>query len=352
MASVSISSVSKRYGDFVAVRNLSLDIRDGEFLTLLGPSGCGKTTTLRMVAGLVIPDSGKIIIGDKDVTRTPPERRRIGMVFQDYALFPHLTIAENVAFGLRERKVPKAQRQTRVEEMLNLVRLADQKHKFPQQLSGGQRQRVALARALAFPPEVLLMDEPLGALDLKLRQTMQLELRRIQRELGITVIFVTHDQEEALNLSDRIAVMLHGSIVQLGPGPEIYNNPATPFVGDFLGRINFFKGLVRRRPCGSHFINWAGTDIDLTPDVRQGTTVCIGVRPEQMRLSKPGSFADLTAIKGRIEGVVFGGNVVRYYVACDHDARLLVEQPGCALFREGDAVEVAWDRQSVVIWPE
>jgi ABC-type Fe3+/spermidine/putrescine transport system ATPase subunit len=202
---------------------------------------------LRLVAGLITPDDGRISIGERDVTRVRPEHRRIGMVFQDYALFPHLTVAENVAFGLRERKVPSAEQERRVSEMLALVQLPDQADKFPHQLSGGQRQRVALARALAFPPEVLLMDEPLGALDLKLRQMMQLELIRIQRALKITTIYVTHDQEEALNLSDRIAVMNRGIIVQLDTGPQIYSRPATPFVADFLGRVNFLRGRVRGR---------------------------------------------------------------------------------------------------------
>ena len=354
MAGIVISNVVKRFGDYVAIPGLSLEIRDGEFVTLLGPSGCGKTTTLRMVAGLASPNEGKIVIGGKDVTHVRPEHRRIGMVFQDYALFPHLTVGENIAFGLRERKVPAEEQTRRVDEMLGLVRLSEYREKFSHQLSGGQRQRVALARALAFPPAVLLMDEPLGALDLKLRQAMQLELIRIQRKLRITTLYVTHDQEEALNLSDRIAVMDRGNIAQLGTGPEVYDRPNSPFIADFLGRVNFLRGRVRGREgnrtiaeCGSLTFPLAGIDAPV------GTELRIGVRPERMRLVRAPSSAAVCAIRGEIKSIIFAGNLVRYFVLCADDALVMVEeQERKDTFGEGQPAWIEWEPSALMAWPE
>ncbi len=354
MAEVVLERVSKGFGDgVVAVHDVSLEVRDGEFLTLLGPSGCGKTTTLRLVAGLASPDRGRILIGGVDVTRVPPERRQIGMVFQDYALFPHLTVAENIAFGLRERRVPAARREARVREMLALVRLSDQAQKYPHQLSGGQRQRVALARAVAFPPQVLLMDEPLGALDLKLRQTMQLELSRIQRELRITTLYVTHDQEEALDLSDRIAVMDGGRLVQVGSGPEVYGRPSTPFVADFLGRVNLLRARVRGRE-GRWTVVEVGPDAFRLPDapVPEGTFVTLGVRPERVRVvSAPPGDGSL-ALRGRVEKVSFAGNLVRYYVRCGDSVLSAEDQDRGAPGARGEAVWLAWDPEAVMVWPD
>ncbi len=350
---VSLVDVVKRYGARTSVDNVSCEVRDGEFLTLLGPSGCGKTTTLRLIAGLVLPDSGHIKIGGRDVTHVRPEHRRIGMVFQDYALFPHLTVAENVGFGLRERKVPAAERETRVLEMLTLVQLTEYANSFPHQLSGGQRQRVALARALAYPPEVLLMDEPLGALDLKLRQVMQLELIRIQRKLRITTIYVTHDQEEALNLSDRIAVMDRGVIVQLGTGPEVYNRPATPFVADFLGRVNFLSGHVSGHDSTGALIK-SRDNLFRVPEAvgAVGTELQLGIRPERMRLtSAPRD--PLCGLKGNVESITYAGNLVRYYVRCSQDTLILVEQQaeqGIA-WKEGQPTWIEWDEGAVLTWP-
>jgi len=215
MSHVKINNVVKRFGDFTALHELNLEIEEGEFLSLLGPSGCGKTTTLRLIAGFIQPTRGSIILGDEDVTMVAPQHREIGMVFQDYALFPHMTISENIGFGLRERGYPKAQTETRVADLLDLIHLADVGDRYPAEVSGGQQQRIAVARAVAYPPKVLLMDEPLGALDLKLRETMQIELRRIQQELKITTVYVTHDQTEAMNMSDRIVVMNTGRIEQI-----------------------------------------------------------------------------------------------------------------------------------------
>jgi spermidine/putrescine ABC transporter ATP-binding subunit len=355
MSGVILSNVTKRYGAFVSVNDVSCEIRDGEFMTLLGPSGCGKTTTLRLVAGLINPEQGRIMIGGRDVTKVRPEHRRIGMVFQDYALFPHLTVAENIAFGLRERKTPAAEQARRVEEMLTLVRLPEQAAKFPHQLSGGQRQRVALARALAFPPEVLLMDEPLGALDLKLRQTMQLELTRIQRKLKITTIYVTHDQEEALNLSDRIAVMDRGEIVQLGTGPEVYGRPATPFIADFLGRVNFLPGRFRGRE-GTTAVVECDTAVFRVPHfvAPEGTPLKIGVRPERMRLCTSPPEAGQPALRGTIESATYAGNLVRYYVRCLDDVLVMIEQQAqqTILLSEGQSAWVEWDQDAVMAWPE
>ncbi|MBM3613631.1 MAG: ATP-binding cassette domain-containing protein, partial [Alphaproteobacteria bacterium] len=229
MARLTFEGVEKRFGDVVAVARLDLDVAEGSFLTLLGPSGCGKTTTLRMIAGFILPDRGRLLIDDEDVTRVPPQRRGIGMVFQDYALFPHLTVAANIGFGLVERGMAGDAIARRVADLLDLVRLPDIAGRYPSELSGGQQQRVALARAVAHTPRLLLMDEPLGALDLKLREAMQLELRRIQQELRITTVYVTHDQHEAMAMSDRIAVMNRGRIEQLDAPAAIYDSPKTKF---------------------------------------------------------------------------------------------------------------------------
>jgi spermidine/putrescine ABC transporter ATP-binding subunit len=351
VARVALVGVGKRFGGTAAVDDVSLDVGDGELVTLLGPSGCGKTTTLRIVAGLVAPDRGRVLIGDRDVTRVPPERREIGMVFQDYALFPHLTVAENVGFGLRERRVPPIERDRRVREMLALVRLGDQAGRFPHQLSGGQRQRVALARAVAHPPEVLLMDEPLGALDLKLRQTMQLEVARIQRALRITTLYVTHDQEEALSLSDRIAVMDRGRVVQLGTGPEVYDRPSTPFVADFLGRVNLLRGRVAGRE-GAWTVVRAGPHVLRVPAVRaeDEAELVIGVRPERVRLVAAADPPPLD-LAGEVERIAFVGNVVRYYVRCAGDVLVTAEgQDHKASFSPGQRVTVAWDPDAVMTW--
>ncbi len=354
MADVVLQAVSKGFGDgAVAVHELTLEIGDGEFLTLLGPSGCGKTTTLRLVAGLAAPDRGRILIGGVDVTRVPPERRQIGMVFQDYALFPHLTVAENVAFGLRERGVPAAKRESRVRDMLALVRLQEHAGKYPHQLSGGQRQRVALARAVAFPPQVLLMDEPLGALDLKLRQTMQIELSRIQRALRITTLYVTHDQEEALDLSDRIAVMDRGRLVQVGSGPKVYERPSTPFVADFLGRVNLFGGRIQGRE-GPWVLVEVGTHrfrlLDLAAD--EGASVTLGVRPERVRVAAAAPGDGAFALRGQVEKASFAGNLVRYYVRCG-DALLAAEdQDRSRSIGRGDTVWLEWDSEAMMVWAD
>jgi spermidine/putrescine ABC transporter ATP-binding subunit len=290
--SVSIRGVVKRFGDVAAVDGVSLDIRKGEFFSLLGPSGCGKTTLLRMIAGFESPDEGTIAIDGAEVTRTPPYERPVNMVFQHYALFPHLSVGENVAFGLRYRQLDRAARDRRVREVLALLQLDGFESRRPDQLSGGQRQRVALARALALEPRVLLLDEPLGALDQKLRKEVQVQLKQLQRELGITFVFVTHDQEEALTMSDRIAVMHRGSVEQEGESARVFERPATEFVANFMGASNFFAGSAGRTGDGAVDVtpSWGGPPVRVALDGAEapsaGSAVRFVVRPEKLDLRR------------------------------------------------------------------
>jgi spermidine/putrescine transport system ATP-binding protein len=288
-ADVRLDRVTKRFGEVTAVDDLTLDIERGEFFSLLGPSGCGKTTTLRMIGGFEEPTGGSIFLGGKDVTDLPAYRRDVNTVFQSYALFPHLSVFENVAFGLRRKKVPKTQIHQRVVEALNLVDLPGFERRKPSQLSGGQQQRVALARALINRPQLLLLDEPLGALDLKLRKQMQLELKRIQLEVGITFLYVTHDQEEAMTMSDRIAVMRLGEIEQVGAPEDVYENPATEFVAGFLGASNLLEGEVKQRDGAMATVLLpTGSTLSVPAERLNGRTtgVKVGVRPEKIRLER------------------------------------------------------------------
>ncbi len=297
-AAVRVTGLHKRYGDVAALTETHLVIRPGEFFTLLGPSGSGKTTLLRLIAGFERPDGGRIELGGRDVTWLPPYARDVNTVFQDYALFPHMTIAQNIEYGLKVRRVPKAQRRDRVARALDMVHLGGLGRRKPAQLSGGQRQRVALARAIVNEPEVLLLDEPLGALDLKLRQYLQLELLRVQREVGITFIYVTHDQEEALTMSDRIAVLNHGKIEQIGTPVEVYERPGTAFVAGFIGVSN----LIQR-------------------DGREFT-----VRPEKITLLADGEQAQAGAHvePGVVNEVIYAGIMTRYVVALEAGGELVV----------------------------
>src|SRR5262245_53092184 len=282
-AVIELVNVAKRFGDFAAVKDIDIAIQRGEFFSLLGPSGCGKTTSLRMIAGFEAPTSGEIRLNGSDVSRVPPYKRNVNTVFQHYALFPHLSIADNVAFGPRSTKMDKAETKRRVTEMLEVVRLAEFADRRPHQLSGGQQQRVALARALVNYPSALLLDEPLGALDLKLRQAMQLELKRIQREVGIAFIYVTHDQEEALTMSDRIAVMNDGKVEQIATPEEIYDQPATVFVAGFIGQANLWRAEVRSRD-GDHVEVEAlgGARLRARPTGELDGAVTLMVRPERV----------------------------------------------------------------------
>ncbi len=285
---VEFRDVTKRFGSLTAVDRVSLRVRKGEFLSLLGPSGCGKTTSLRMIAGFEQPDEGEVLIGGVDAVGTPPYKRDVNTVFQSYALFPHMSVLDNVAYGLKQRGVSKGERAARAREALELVRLTGRDEHRPSMLSGGQQQRVALARALVMNPRVLLLDEPLGALDLKLRKEMQIELKRIQNQVGITFIYVTHDQEEALSMSDRIAVMCDGVIEQLDEPRAIYDRPLTPFVADFIGDMNFLTGQVVEAADGRFAVDADGVTVRGYGNASVGETVKVGIRPERLE-AHPGA---------------------------------------------------------------
>ena len=312
-AMVELESVSKRFGKVVAVDGVSLRVEAGEFLTLLGPSGCGKTTLLRMVSGFATPDAGRVLLEGRDVTAVPPYRRDVNQVFQSYALFPHLDVQGNVAFGLKMKKLPRHEVAQRVGHVLEMVSLAGLEHRKPSELSGGQKQRVALARAIVCQPKVLLLDEPLSALDAKLRHAMQLELKGLQKRLGITFIFVTHDQEEALTMSDRIAVINLGRIEQLGGAAEVYHRPATPFVADFMGHANIIEGQIISRCGGQAFVRLAG-GVELTihdrPEIVTAGNVLLSVRPEKIHLHRGQTAAD-NSFEVTIAEAIFKGATSR-----------------------------------------
>jgi spermidine/putrescine transport system ATP-binding protein len=301
---VQLRGVTKRFGELVAVDSIDLDVRPGEFLALLGPSGCGKTTTLRMIAGFDEPTEGEIEIGGRSAVGIPPNKRDVNTVFQAYALFPHMTVLDNVAYGLKQRKVGKEERYKQANEALELVRLTGREQAKPAQLSGGMQQRVALARALVMNPKVLLLDEPLGALDLKLRKAMQVELKRIQRDVGITFIVVTHDQEEAMAMADRIAVMNAGHIDQLAAPSEIYDRPSTPFVADFIGDMNHLEGELEREGDGLvAIVGAARFGIGrVVREARPGERVRIGVRPEEIHANTRGEGAPATCQTAMVLG--------------------------------------------------
>jgi spermidine/putrescine ABC transporter ATP-binding subunit len=348
----------KRYGDLVAVAGLDLEAKDGDFLTLLGPSGCGKTTTLRLIAGFSEPTSGRILIGDEDVTMRPPNKREVGMVFQDYALFPHLTVEDNIGFGLHERGVARERIRARVGELLDLVKLPGVERRYPSELSGGQQQRIALARAVAYPPRVLLMDEPLGALDLKLREAMQVELRRIQRELRITTVYVTHDQVEAMTLSDRIAVMSIGHLAQVGTPEEIYDRPRTKFVAHFVGRINFIPGrfLGSDGSWGAVAVEGAEARLLVAKDlgVAPGRRVTLGLRPERATLAMPGTtMPGRNLLPGTVTSRTFVGNLVHLTVQVSPALTVTVElRPGDLMVQPGERVTVTWPPEDTSLLDE
>jgi putative spermidine/putrescine transport system ATP-binding protein len=315
MAFLDIRNLEKSFGANHVVKKFELGVQKGEFVSLLGPSGCGKTTVLRMVAGFETPSAGAIVIDGQDVTRNRPSQRNIGMVFQAYALFPNLTVAENVAFGLKVKGVGRAERAARVAEMLQLIGLPDLGARYPFQLSGGQQQRVALARALAPSPQVLLLDEPLSALDAKIRVSLRQEIRAIQRELGITTIFVTHDQEEALSMSDRIVVMNGGVAEQVGEPFEIYNRPASRFVATFVGTLNVLDAEVRNAASGSVTVDGQPLELRRPLPAAVGATVSLALRPEAVGLGVAPE--DDSRLTGRVTEVSFLGSVVRAKVALD-----------------------------------
>ncbi len=308
MSFLELTDVQKRFGETIAVEGFNLAAEKGEFVSFLGPSGCGKTTTLRMIAGFEQPTAGTIRINGEDVTYRSPNKRNVGMVFQSYALFPNMTVADNIGFGLKVRKRPKDQIRKRVDELLDIVNLPEKGSRFPYQLSGGQQQRVALARALAFEPEILLLDEPLSALDAKIRVALRHEIRSIQRQLGITTVYVTHDQEEALSLSDRVVVMSEGRMEQVGTPFEIYNFPTTAFVASFVGTLNVLPGLVTDAGKGELTIAGQPVRLEKAFEGNLGREVSVALRPEMVSLGSEGGQNRLT---GKVIDVSFLGSIVR-----------------------------------------
>ena len=393
VAAVELTGVTKQFGDFVAVHDLDLQIRDGEFFSLLGPSGCGKTTTLRMIAGFEQPTMGEVYIHGQPVAGIPPYRRPVNTVFQSYALFPHMTVAQNVAFGLEMKKVTRPEIERRVAEALELVQLRQMENRRPRQLSGGQQQRVALARALVNRPEVLLLDEPLGALDLKLRKAMQLELKQIQGEVGITFVYVTHDQEEALTMSDRIAVMDAGLVQQVGDPRDIYEHPNNRFVADFIGETNFVTGRVAE--LGDMVtVDLGDLPVRGSADGRSlslGQAITLAIRPEKINLYPQGEVdvtkagldmdeamhlfdgqlpdkkVDMRAylaadqgnvvVDGRISEAIYIGTDTRYRVNLSNDASLFVRVQNFGsrydtTFDVGNDVYVHWDADNAQVLTE
>jgi len=331
MNDVELRRVTKTFGKVVAVNDISFQVQQGEFLTLLGPSGCGKTTTMRIIAGLELPTSGFVYIREREVTYLPPYRRDVSLMFQSYALFPHKNIFDNVGFGLKYRNFPKAERATRIREALELVHLPGIEKRYPKQLSGGQQQRVALARALVVNPSVLLLDEPLSNLDLKLRERMRVELKQIQEKVGITFIFVTHDQEEALTLSDRIAVMEAGQIVQVGSPRAVYEHPQTEFVARFIGQSNILKGRVRSTgPEQFEFESEKGfrTQVSYGTQIPVGENLVVQLRAERVHVY-PEGIAGLHELifRGVIDRTVYAGDSVQYFIHLDNGETILSIQP-------------------------
>lgn len=348
MKKLVIKDVYKSFGDVKVIRGFNLEVEEGEFLSLLGPSGCGKTTMLRMIAGLTLPTSGTIIINGQDVSKLPAYKRSNGMVFQNYALFPHMTVAQNVAFGLKMHKEDKSTIAKRVEEALEMVRLDGLGKRYPKEMSGGQQQRVALARALVLHPNLLLLDEPLSNLDAKLRKEMRIEIRQIQKKLNVATIFVTHDQEEALTMSDRIAVINHGVIEQIGSPVDLYDSPQTQFVASFIGSANILKGRIDK--ADNKYVNVKIGNFDVK--VRNvlyavaGEEAVISVRPERFRISGDAQLAkDENLIQGSIQQRIYLGGAIRYIIAVADMDSLTVDVPAVSEFsrlEQGDTVKLKW----------
>lgn len=353
MTHLALKNVSKHFGDFTAVSDFNLDVNKGEFVSFLGPSGCGKTTTLRMIAGFEIPSTGSIAIDGADITNKSPSQRNVGMVFQSYALFPNMTVAQNIGFGLRIRKEKEAAVTDRVKEMLSIIHLENKADSFPYQLSGGQMQRVALGRALAIRPEVLLLDEPLSALDAKIRIALRAEIRSIQQKLGITAIYVTHDQEEALSLSDRIVVMREGEMDQVGTPFQIYNFPTTVFVANFVGTLNNASAEVIDPAKGAIAID--GVQFDSAVDLKErkkGDKVRVAIRPERFNFVSQEKKANI--VDCRIENITFLGSIVRIQVMIGN-SRFYIDtfnNPFLELPKIGDKDQVTCSREAVLVLDE
>lgn len=355
MADVVLERVIKDYGGQIVVDGVDLAVRSGEFVTLLGPSGCGKTTCLRMIAGFIAPSSGRILLDDRDTTSVPPHKRNIGIVFQSYALFPSYTVGENIAFGLRVRKLPRAEIDARMREILKIVQLEHLVDRYPSQLSGGQKQRVALARAVVIRPDVLLLDEPLAALDLKLREDLQGEIRRIQKTLNITALFVTHDQGEALRMSDRIAVMRAGRIEQIDTPEKVYSRPANRYVAGFVGSTNLFEGRVVARETAQRYRvqldNGRGEAVvegAQSRDFAAGEPCLLAVRPEEVVLGGDGA----NSVAARVSDIQYSGANARLDLAAGEGATVFALLPGKSrLPAVGDEVRVSWKPESNFLLP-
>ena len=359
-AHVSLQNITKRYGEVVASDDVSLEIAEHEFITLLGPSGSGKTTLLMTVAGFVRADNGRVFIDGKDITEIPAYKRNIGMVFQNYALFPHMSVYDNIAYPLRMRKVLRAKARQMVENVLEVVQLSGLEGRRPSQLSGGQQQRVALARALVFQPPILLMDEPLGALDKKLREHMQLELKHIQEQLGITILYVTHDQEEALTMSTRIAILNHGKIIQLGTALELYEHPVNQFVADFVGETNFFRGEIL--DIGHDIVYVSGPCIRRIrarrwKQLEPGQKIHLAVRPEKVVFLEGGE-EDHCSYEGSVEDIIYLGDITKYYVRLSETSP--EEREGVVVMKvqnrlrtvkhqRGDQVRIGWNEMDATL---
>jgi putative spermidine/putrescine transport system ATP-binding protein len=350
MARLELRQLSKRYGDFHAARDITLDVADGEFVVLLGPSGCGKTTTLRMIAGFVEPSSGVVRLGNADVTRLPAWKRNTGLVFQNYALFPHLTVAQNVAFGLEMRKVAKADAERRVAQALELVRLGHLGSRLPRQLSGGQQQRVALARALVFRPDVLLLDEPLSNLDAKLRQEVRVEIRKLQQSLNLTTVMVTHDQEEALTMADRLVVMSEGAVRQVGTQRDLYERPADRFVAGFVGRSSFLGGTLETP---ERFRTRGG--IAIACQAAGTGRATLALRPERVTVGPAGIDGAENGFPGEVEFVSYLGGLIDIHVRLSPSDLVIAQIPNREsgfMPEVGDRVHVAWSTASASVFPE
>jgi len=355
MTLLQLDGVTKRFGDLVAVDDATFDVVDGEFVSILGPSGSGKSTILRMIAGFETPTEGSISIKDRNVVNVPAFERDVNMVFQSLALFPHLTVAENIAYGLKNRGVPEAERRERIEEMLEMVRLEGYGDRDPGELSGGEQQRVALARAIVNQPEIVLFDEPLASLDRKLRQHMQVELQRIQAETEITFLYVTHDQEVAMSVSDRLILLNDGQIEQVGTAEELYDEPASQFVADFIGDVNTIAGTVDGAVDGRVRIDAEGRRFEFDTDavvtdgqaVHDGDSVAVCIRPEGVRLGPEGSGGE-GAVAGRVRNRIYKGDEVSYVV--DTDIGTLLANTDDGQFRVGDTVAASWDQSNVHVF--
>lgn len=350
MTHLALTNISKNFGEFVAVRDFNLDVKKGEFVSFLGPSGCGKTTTLRMIAGFEIPSNGKILLEGADITEKAPNQRNVGMVFQSYALFPNMTVAQNIGFGLRVRKEKESDIKDRVNEMLSIIHMEEKANSYPYQLSGGQMQRVALARALAIRPEVLLLDEPLSALDAKIRVSLRAEIRSIQQKLGITAIYVTHDQEEALSLSDRIVVMNTGEMEQVGTPFEIYNFPTTRFVANFVGSLNTAEAKIINPNKGA--LDMDGIRLESTNDFKgkgEGDKVTIAIRPERLSFLSEGKKENV--FDAKVENITFLGSVVRVEVSIGKHKFSMdtFNRPSLSLPNIGDACKVTCSDKAVLV---